>query len=83
MATLCVCTSPNDCPEGSGCEDCPPERRFATIQAAVDAARQGDRILVCPGSYGPGQKEVFEEARAKGLEVVVYVHSQGAEGDRP
>jgi len=32
---------------GTGC----PDARYATIQAAVDAARQGSQIVVCPGTY--------------------------------
>src|SRR4051812_16878511 len=28
-----------------------PGSRFATIQAAVDAARPGDRVVVAPGIY--------------------------------
>jgi hypothetical protein len=36
------------CPTG------PPKCQFDTIQAALDAAEDGDRILIAPGSYGGG-----------------------------
>ena len=46
---------------------------FSTLQAAVDAAQDGDRILVRPGSYGStsiqGKDLVVVAERASGLEV--------------